>query len=137
MSGYNLGIEVNDEEYATALRIDDSVDHLEAMKRAFWAVKKEFYPEGKDEIRAKQSFKYLIKSINYIISAIDAIKDARYEVHNSIYDPEYDEDVLSTTLAKERLKKLDKTLFSLESWVTYLMSTLEITEDDLNDSRYS
>lgn len=135
MSGYNLGIEVNDEEYCTALRIDDSVDHLEAMNRAFWAIKKEFYPEGKDENRAKCSFKYLIKSVNYIRAAVEAIKDARYELHNAIYDPEYYENSLSTTLAEERLKKLDKMLFSLESWVAYVMSTLEITEDELNNSR--
>ena len=135
MSGYNLGIEVNDEEYCTALRIDDSVDHLEAMNRAFWAIKKEFYPEGKDENRAKCSFKYLIKSVNYIRAAVEAIKDARYELHNAIYDPEYYENSLSTTLAEERFKKLDKMLFSLESWVAYVMSTLEITEDELNNSR--
>lgn len=130
MAGYNLSIEVNDEEYATALRLDDSVDHLEAMKRAFWAVKNEFYPEDKNTIREKYSFKAVLQGIKHLKSLVPLLN--KYKDLLEEYD--ISDSVVDEVLMKDRVSRVDSAIFTIESWVTYTIAKLEITDDELDAS---
>lgn len=130
MAGYNLSIEVNDEEYATALRLDDSVDHLEAMKRAFWAVKNEFYPEDKKTIREKYSFNAVLQGIKHLKSLVPLL--SKYK--DLLEESDISDSVVEGVLLKERISRVDSALFTIESWVAYTMTKLEITNDELDAS---